>query len=160
LRFTHLNRLITQEGNSISLLRCNSKQDKKYGNQQGGQIPWNVREKEYGYSQAVKVDNTIYVSGQVSHDDKGNIVGRGDMQVQMRQAYANIEKVLAQYGATIDNIVDEVPFVTDMEAAFAARVKCQQEVFSGNPVLASTIVQIQRLAFPELMVEMRCICRV
>ena len=160
MRFTHLNRLITQEGNSISLLRCNSKQDKKYGNQQGGQIPWNVREKEYGYSQAVKVDNTIYVSGQVSHDDKGNIVGRGDMQVQMRQAYANIEKVLAQYGATIDNIVDEVPFVTDMEAAFAARVKCQQEVFSGNPVLASTIVQIQRLAFPELMVEMRCICRV
>ena len=41
-------------------------------------MPW---EKEYGYSQAVKVDNTIYVSGQVSHDDKGNIVGRGDMQV-------------------------------------------------------------------------------
>jgi enamine deaminase RidA (YjgF/YER057c/UK114 family) len=29
-------------------------------------------EKEYGYSQAVKVDNTIYVSGQVSHDDKGH----------------------------------------------------------------------------------------
>jgi 2-iminobutanoate/2-iminopropanoate deaminase len=38
-------------------------------------------EKEYGYSQAVKVDNTIYVSGQVIHDDKGNIVGLGDMQV-------------------------------------------------------------------------------
>ena len=78
-------------------------------------MPW---EKEYGYSQAVKVDNTIYVSGQVSHDDKGNIVGRGDMQVQMRQAYANIEKVLAQYGATMGNIVDEVLFVTDMDAAF------------------------------------------
>ena len=75
-------------------------------------------EKEYGYSQAVKVDNTIYVSGQVSHDDKGNIVGRGDMQVQMRQAYANIEKVLTQYGATMDNVVDEVLFVTDMDAAF------------------------------------------
>jgi 2-iminobutanoate/2-iminopropanoate deaminase len=82
-------------------------------------------EKEYGYSQAVKVDNTIYVSGQVSHDDKGNIVGLGDMQVQMLQAYANVEKVLAQYGATIDNIVDELLFVTDMNAAFAARVKCK-----------------------------------
>ena len=115
-------------------------------------MPW---EKEYGYSQAVKVDNTIYVSGQVSHDDKGNIVGRADMLVQMRQAYANIEKVLAQYGATMENIVDEVLFVTDMDAAFAARVKCRHEVFSGNPVLASTIVQIQRLAFPELMVEIR-----
>ena len=117
-------------------------------------------EKEYGYSQAVKVENTIYVSGQVSHDDKGNIVGQGNMEAQMRQAYANVEKVLAQYGATMDNIVDEVLFVTDMDAAFAARVKCSQEVFSGNPVLASTIVQIQRLAFPELMVEIRCICKV
>jgi len=120
-------------------------------------MPW---EKEYGYSQPVKVDNTIYVSGQVSHDDKGNIVGRGDMEAQMRQAYANIEKVATQYGATLDNIVDEVLFVTDMDAAFAARVKCKQEVFSGNPVLASTIVQIQRLAFPELMVEIKCICKV
>ena len=49
--------------------------------------------KRYGYSQAVKVENTIYVSGQVSHDDKGNIVGEGNMEAQMRQAYANIEKV-------------------------------------------------------------------
>ena len=120
-------------------------------------MPW---EKEYGYSQAVKVDNTIYVSGQVSHDDKGNIVGPGNMEVQMRQAYTNIQKVLAQYGATIENIVDELLFVTDMDAAFAARVKCRQEVFSGNPVLTSTVVQIQRLAFPELMVEIRCICKV
>jgi 2-iminobutanoate/2-iminopropanoate deaminase len=78
----------------------------------------------------------------------------------MRQAYANIKKVLAQYGATMDNVVDEVLFVTDMDAAFSARIKCKQEVFSGNPVLASTIVQIQRLAFPELLVEIRCICKV
>jgi hypothetical protein len=40
--------------------------------------------------------------------------------------------------------------------AFAARVKCKQEVFSGKHVLASTIVQIQRLAFPEILVEIRC----
>jgi 2-iminobutanoate/2-iminopropanoate deaminase len=120
-------------------------------------MPW---EQEYGYSQAVKVDNTIYVSGQVGHDDKGNIVGHGNMEVQMRQAYANIEKVLAKYGATMDNIVDEILFVTDMDAAFAVRVKCRHEVFSDNPVLSSTIVQIQRLAFPELMVEIRCICKV
>lgn len=117
-------------------------------------------EKEYGYSQAVKVDNTIYISGQVSHDDNGNVVGRGNMEIQMRQAYANIEKVLTQFGATMENIVDEVLFVTDIDAAFAARVQCKQEIFSGNPVLASTIVQIQRLVFPELMVEIRCICKV
>ncbi|HKG42221.1 MAG TPA: RidA family protein [Nitrososphaeraceae archaeon] len=119
-------------------------------------MPW---EKEYGYSQAVKVGDTIYLSGQVSHDDRGNIVGLRDMEAQMRQAYANIQKLLAQYGATIDNIVDEVLFVTDMDAAFAAAVKCRPEIFSGTPVVASTIVQIQRLAFPELMIEIRCVAK-
>ena len=85
-------------------------------------MPW---EKEYGYSQAVKVGDTIYLSGQVSHDDSGNIVGLRDMEAQMRQAYINIQKVLAQYGATIDNVVDEVVFVTDMDAAFVARGQVQ-----------------------------------
>jgi 2-iminobutanoate/2-iminopropanoate deaminase len=120
-------------------------------------MPW---EKEYGYSQAVKVGDTIYVSGQVSHDDRGNIVGVGDMEAQMRQTYANIQKVLAQYGATMENIVDEILFVTDMNTAFAAAVKCRQDIFPGTPVVASTIVQIQRLAFPELMIEIRCVAKV
>jgi enamine deaminase RidA (YjgF/YER057c/UK114 family) len=120
-------------------------------------MPW---EKEYGYAQSVKVGDTIYLSGQVSHDDRGNIVGLRDMEAQMRQAYTNIQKLLAQYGATIDNVVDEVLFVTDMDTAFAAAVKCRREVFSGTPVVASTIVQIQRLAFPELMIEIRCVAKV
>jgi enamine deaminase RidA (YjgF/YER057c/UK114 family) len=120
-------------------------------------MPW---EKKYGYAQAVQVRDTIYLSGQVSHDDKGNIVGLGNMEVQMCQAYANIKKVLTEYKATIENVVDEVLFVTDMDAAFAAAVKCRQEIFSGAPVVASTIVQIQRLAFPELMIEIRCVARV
>jgi enamine deaminase RidA (YjgF/YER057c/UK114 family) len=119
-------------------------------------MPW---EKEYGYVQAVKVGDTIYLSGQVSHDDRGNIVGLRDMEAQMRQAYTNIQKVLAQYGATMDNVVDEVLFVTDMDTAFAAAVKCRREVFSGTPVVASTIVQIQRLAFPELLIEIRCVAK-
>jgi enamine deaminase RidA (YjgF/YER057c/UK114 family) len=117
-------------------------------------------EKQYGYAQTVQVKDTIYISGQVSHDDKGNIVGPGNMELQMRQAYANIQKVLAEHKATMDNVVDEVLFVTDMESAFAAAVKCRQEVFSGTPVVASTIVQIHRLAFPELMIEIRCVARV
>jgi len=120
-------------------------------------MPW---EKEYGYAQAVKVGDTIYLSGQVSHDDQGQIVGHGDMEAQMRQAYANVGKLLAQYGATMGNVVEEVLFVTDMEAAFAARVKCWREVYAGAPVVASTIVQIQRLAFPELMIEIRCVAKV
>ncbi len=120
-------------------------------------MPW---EKEYGYAQGVKIGETIYLSGQVSHDDKGNVVGVGNMEAQMRQAYANVKKMLAQYGATMDNIVEEVLFVTDMDAAMAARGKLKQEVYSGQPDVASTIVQIQRLALPDFMIEIKCIARV
>ena len=50
-----------------------NKQTKSFG------MSW---EKEYGYAQAVKVGDTIYVSGQVSHDETGKIVGPGDMEAQ------------------------------------------------------------------------------
>jgi enamine deaminase RidA (YjgF/YER057c/UK114 family) len=116
-------------------------------------------EKEYGYAQAVKVGDTIYLSGQVGHDDKGKIVRIGDMEAQMRQAYTNIQRLLAQYGATMDNIVDEILFVKDMDAAFAAAVECREDVFSGTPVISSTIVQIQRLAFPDLLIEIKCVAK-
>lgn len=119
-------------------------------------MPW---EELAGYSQAVKTGDTIYLSGQVGHDDEANILGVGEMEVQMRTAYGNIAKVLEAYGATIDNVVEETLYVTDMDAAFEARVKMKDEVFSGSPVVASTIVQIERLAFPELMVEIRCVAK-
>jgi 2-iminobutanoate/2-iminopropanoate deaminase len=119
-------------------------------------MPW---EKENGYAQAIKVGDTIYLSGQVSHDDAGNIVGPGDMEAQMRQAYVNIKKVLSTFGASIENVVDEVLFVTDMDSALKAAVSCRPEVFSGTPRVACTIVQIQRLAFPELMIEIKCVAK-
>jgi len=120
-------------------------------------MPW---EERYGYAQAVKAGDTVYLAGQVSHDDRANVLGVGDMEVQMRTAYANIGKVLARYGATIDNLVEETLYVRDIEAAFQARAKMKDEVFAGKPVVASTIVQIERLAFPELLVEIRCVAKV
>lgn len=127
-----------------------SKQPTSFG------MPW---EEEFGYSQAVKVDDTIYIAGQISHDEEGNVVGDGDMELQMRQAYENIEKVLGNYGASMENLVEEVVFVTDMEAAMAARAKIGRDVFSGFPTIASTIVQIGGLAFPELMIEIKVVAK-
>lgn len=120
-------------------------------------MPWEL---EYGYSQAIKIGDTIYLSGQLSHDNKGNLVGAGNMEIQMRQSYSNIQKVLAHYGATIDNIVDEVLFVTDMDKAQAAAGKCRQEIFAGTPIVASTIVQIQCLGLPGFMIEIKCVAKV
>lgn len=120
-------------------------------------VPW---EKEYAYSQAVKVGDTIYLSGQISHDETGKIVGAGDVAAQIRQAYANIKKLLTEYGATLENIVDETWFVTNIESADAAGGKLRKEIYSGRPVAALTVVQIQRLAFPDLLIEIKCVAKV
>src|SRR5215468_8211106 len=101
-------------------------------NVKGFGMPW---EDQYGYAQAVKIDNTIYVSGQLSHDDEGNIVGaapldeagkirdHSNMETQMRQAYANAKQILNEFGATLDNVVEEVLYVTDMDKAMAVAGK-------------------------------------
>jgi enamine deaminase RidA (YjgF/YER057c/UK114 family) len=132
-------------------------------------MPW---EEQYGYAQAVKVGDTIYVSGQLSHDDEGNMVApapldpagkiadHGNMGAQMAQSYANIKKVLANYGATMDDIVEEVVFVTDMDAAFAVAGQVRAEAYGGRPVVASTILVTSRLAFPDQLIEIKVIAKV
>ncbi len=125
-------------------------------------------EEAYGYAQAVKVGNTIYISGQLSHDDSGQLVGpagvddsgniidSSNMALQMRTSYENAKRVLAQFGATLDNVVEEVIYATDFQAAFEVAGKVRKAAYgSDQPVCASTIVGTTRLAFPQQLVEIR-----
>ncbi len=133
-------------------------------------MPW---EDEYGYAQAVKVGDTIYVSGQLSHDDEGNFIGpaplddqgriqdHSNMEIQMRQTYVNAKKLLAQYGATLDNVVEEVVYVTDMDTAMAAAGPVRKEAYaSEKPQVASTILVTPRLALPPQLIEIKFLAKV
>jgi enamine deaminase RidA (YjgF/YER057c/UK114 family) len=128
-------------------------------------VPW---ERAYGYRQAVRIRDTIYVSGQLSHDAGGNLVGpapvddagnitdASNMELQMRTTYANAFRVLRQLGATLDDVVEEVVYVTDMAAAFAVAGAVRKDAFgSDDPACASTIVEVKRLAFPQQLIEIR-----
>lgn len=75
------------------------------------------------------------------------------------QSYANAKKVLAQYGATLDNVVEEVLYVTDMDAAFAVAAEVRTEAYGERPVVASTILVTPRLAFPSQLIEIKLIAR-
>jgi enamine deaminase RidA (YjgF/YER057c/UK114 family) len=131
-------------------------------------MPW---EEQYGYAQAVKVGDTVWVSGQLSHDDAGNMVApapldatgkiadHGNMRPQMAQSYANLAKVLAGYGLAMDNIVEEVVYVTDMDAAFAVAGEVRKEAYGGMPAVASTILVTPRLAFPDQLIEIKAIAK-
>ncbi len=72
-------------------------------------------EKAYGYSHAVKIGNDIKISGAVSMDDKGNLTAPGDLEQQMKNCYADLEKILQHYGCTFDDVVVENVFTTNMQ---------------------------------------------
>lgn len=126
-------------------------------------VPW---EDAYGYAQAIKVGNTIRVSGQLSHDSKGALVAPAKldangrpadfsmMEQQMRTTYANAARVLAQFGASLDNVVEETLFVLDVDAAFAVAAKVRGEAYDrARPQCASNLIGVTRLAFPEQIIE-------
>lgn len=71
-------------------------------------------EKAYGYSHAVKIGSSIKISGAVSMDDAGNPTAVGDINQQMKNCYADLEKILTHYGCTFDDVVVENIFTTDM----------------------------------------------
>ena len=132
-------------------------------------MPW---EDQYGYVQAIKIDDTLYVSGQLSHDEQGNMVGaaplddsgkihdHSNMETQMRQTYANAKKILSEFGANLDNVVEEVVYVTDMDQAMTVAGPVRKEAYgSEKPEVASTILVTPRLAFPTQLIEIKFIAK-
>jgi enamine deaminase RidA (YjgF/YER057c/UK114 family) len=130
-------------------------------------VPW---EELYGYAQAVRVGKLIYVSGQVSHDEHGRLVapaalnGAGqiaevrNMEAQMRQAYANAARLLEGFGASLANVVEETLYVLDVDAAFAVAGLVRKEVYGASvPPVASNLIGTPRLAFRELLIEIRMV---
>lgn len=113
-------------------------------------------EKEFGFAQAIKTGNTLYISGCVSWDADGNVIGEGDMRAQVVQVYTDIKETLAAHGATFEHVVKENVFTTDMEALEANNNE-RLKFFEGVAAPASTWIGCACLADPGLLVEIECI---
>lgn len=120
----------------------------------------------YGYCQAVQVKDVIYLSGQLGHDQDGKLVapapldeqGRpsefSGMEAQMRQTYQNAADLLARFGASFDDVVEETLYVIDMEAALAVAGKVRKPFYGmEQPQCASTIVGVTQLALKPQLIE-------
>src|SRR5262249_50970732 len=120
------------QSNDVNAAAVNGKEATYFG------VPW---EDAYGYAQAIKVGNTIHVSGQLSHDvqgigmvpasldESGKPAEFSMMEQQMRATYANAVKVLARFGATLDDVVEETLYVLDINAAFAAAGRVRKKAY-------------------------------
>ena len=108
-------------------------------------------EKAYGYTHAVKIGNSIKVSGAVSMDDAGVPTAVGDFLQQMKNCYTDLDKVLKNYGCTFDDVVVENVFTTDMPA-FLEHAGYRNTIYSRHFPTGSWL-EVKGLALPEFLIE-------
>jgi len=103
------------------------------------------------YSRLVRAGEIVAVSGTTATDEHGLIVGAGQMYVQARQALVNVRAALERVGLAMEHVIRTRMFVTDM-GRFAEAARAHKEFFADSPP-ASTIVEVRRLAHPDMMIE-------
>ena len=103
------------------------------------------------YTQLVRAGKTLYFSGQAAVNEKGELIGKGDMRAQVRQVYENLKSLLASQGATFDHLVKITIYTLNMDE-FRKTGDIREE-YTGGRAPASTLLQIDRLASPDYLVE-------
>lgn len=108
-------------------------------------------EKAYGYTHAVRIGNHIKISGAVSMDAEGTPTAVGDLEQQMKNAYADLDTVLKHYGCTFDDVIVEDVFTTDM-ATFLEVASYRNTIYTRH-FPTGTWLEVKGLALPEFMIE-------
>lgn len=101
---------------------------------------------------------TIYTAGQVSVDERGALVGPGDLAAQTAQVMRNVGLALAAAGAGYSDIVKITTYVVNYKPEDRAVIgKVRATFFAGGTPPASTLVGVAALAMPEWLVEIEAV---
>lgn len=109
---------------------------------------------EYPYSPGARGGNLVFTAGQVAWDENGKLVGLGDVRKQTAQVLKNVESVLIEGGASLDDVLKCNVYLSDMRY-FQQMNEEFRRVFPREPP-ARTTVQAP-LAEPEMLVEIEAI---
>jgi 2-iminobutanoate/2-iminopropanoate deaminase len=106
-------------------------------------------------SQAVRVGNLVFCSGQIGVGVDGKIINPNDTRAQIVQAFTNLRTVLENAGASLEHVVKITSFLVN-EADRGALVEVRRQFFKP-PYPASTLVVVKSLARPEYLYEIEAI---
>ena len=110
------------------------------------------------FSQGVQIGNILTLAGQLGDDQEGNVPN--DLQSQMENCYKNIEIVLKEFNASLDNIIDETWFVTDIEECMTnvgEIFDSRERIFGRKPEVSQTLIGVSALVNPKYKIEIKCI---
>ncbi|AUV84092.1 enamine deaminase RidA (plasmid) [Salinigranum rubrum] len=115
--------------------------------------PWEWQS-EMGYSQAIEVrqsDRVLYCAGQTSMDSEGNPVYPGDIRAQINKYFDNINQVLTNADFKLADVVQIDCYTTDVNGLFEHWDLITDRLEQPT----CTLLGVERLAFPELLVEIK-----
>lgn len=118
--------------------------------------PWTWQD-QFGFSQAIDVrggQRTVFCAGQTSVDGAGNPIHAGDMAKQVVQALDNLDTVLKQAGLNLSNVVRLNYYTTDVSQFIATAGKWGPRLGSAQCKPASTLLGVQSLFHPDILVEL------
>lgn len=111
--------------------------------------------REWGFSQAVRVGDLIFLSGAIPTDPDGNLLFEGDIRGQTRQTFENMKAVLAAAGLTLEDLIEMTSYHTDI-ADLDTMNEVKAEYLKTN-LPAWTAVGVTGLALPGQMLEIKAI---
>jgi enamine deaminase RidA (YjgF/YER057c/UK114 family) len=108
-----------------------------------------------GYSHVARVDNTLYIAGQVAKDIDGHLVGKGDFETQVRQVFTNLQNILDEVGGNMKNIAKMTTFLTHYN--YIETYRSVRDEFFQEPYPVNTLLFVESLALPDFMVEIEAV---
>jgi enamine deaminase RidA (YjgF/YER057c/UK114 family) len=106
----------------------------------------------------VRGGKTIYVSGQVALDEKGELVGRGDLRAQTRKVFENLKLALAAAGAGFESVVKMSYYIVGYRPEHLAPIReVRSEYLSRTQPPASTLVSVEALFQDGVLIEVEAI---
>ena len=117
---------------------------------------WCDAHQQFAFSQAVKIGDTVYISGTTSCAEGFVPEHAGDFRAQFGNAYAKIQETLGHFGLGMNHVVKEIMFTRDM-AALVANMDVRKGFYGAGPFPAATAVEIAQLFFPELLIEIEIV---